>query len=93
MTLVFLLIIILFVWRLTHLISQEDGPFNIIFNVRKFVGDGFFGKLMDCFYCLSIWISLIPAIYFGDNLLQKIILCFAFSGGAIILEKLTNKNV
>ena len=88
-----ILLIVLFVWRLTHLISKEDGPFDLIYNLRTFVGDGFFGKLMDCFYCLSIWISLIPAIYIGHNLTEIIILCFAFSGGAIILEKLTNKDV
>ena len=87
------IIILLAVWRLTYLIQAEDGPFEIIYRIRLFMGDGFFGKLMDCFYCLSIWIALIPGIYFGYDLISKIIFTLSFSGGAILLEKLTNKNV
>ena len=87
------IIILLAVWRITHLIQAEDGPFEIIYRIRKFVGDGFFGKLMDCFYCSSIWVAAIPAIYLGQTLLWKVLLIFAFSGGAILLEKFTNKNV
>ena len=86
-------IILLSIWRITHLIQAEDGPFDIIFKLRKFVGNGFFGKLMDCFDCVSIWVSIIPAIYFGNNLMCKIILTLSFSGGAILLEKITSKNV
>jgi len=26
---------VLVVWRLTHLLSKEDGPFNVIFIIRK----------------------------------------------------------
>lgn len=86
------LIVILAVWRLTHLIQAEDGPFDVIFHIRKFVGDGFFGKLMDCFYCVSVWVAFVPAFYYGIGI-YKMILCLSFSGGAILLEKLTNKNV
>ena len=93
MTTFIFIIILLAVWRLTHLIQAEDGPFEIIYRIRKFVGDGFFGKLMYCFYCVSIWIAAIPGIYFGNNLIWKIIFTFAFSGGTILLEKFTNKNV
>lgn len=93
MNIAFLITIILFVWRLSHLISYENGPFNIILKIRESIGNGIIGKLMDCFYCLSIWISFIPAFAFGEGFFQKLLLCFAFSGGAIILEKLTNKNV
>ena len=85
------IIILLAVWRITHLFQAEDGPFDLIYKLRLFVGDGFFGKLMDCFYCLSIWVSIIPAIYFGFSAASILLLTFAFSGGAILLEKLTNK--
>ena len=87
------IIILLAVWRLTHLIQAEDGPFEIIYKIRLLMGDGFFGKLMDCFYCVSIWIAAIPSFYYGYDILSKIIFTFAFSGGAILLEKLTNKDV
>ena len=43
------------VWRCTHLIAAEDGPFKLIAWIRGKAGQGFWGTLLDCFYCLSIW--------------------------------------
>lgn len=86
------LILVIVVWRLTHLISAEDGPFDLIIKFRKLLGKSFFGKLMDCFYCLSIWIGLLAAFYIGNNVEEIIILCLYYSGSSILLEKLTNKN-
>ena len=56
------------VWRITHLFGKEDGPFNIIFIMRKKAGAGFFGSLLDCFYCLSVWIALPFAYWIGSGL-------------------------
>jgi len=81
------LIALLAVWRLTHLLQAEDGPFMIFFNLRKL------GKLFDCFYCLSIWIALIPSIYLCTTIPNIILYCFALSGGAILLEKITDRYV
>ena len=80
------------VWRLTHLFGKEDGPFDIIFLIRKKAGTGFFAKLLDCFYCLSIWMALPFGIWLGANWLQKIILWLALSGAACLLEQATTKN-
>jgi hypothetical protein len=38
------------VWRITHLLIKEDGPFDIIFIIRRKAGSGFFGSLIVCFY-------------------------------------------
>jgi len=86
-------ICLLAVWRITHLLQAEDGPFELIYKFREFLGNGFFGQLFGCFYCLSIWVGLIPALYLGNNLFEKIVYCFAFSGGSILLEKITDKDV
>src|SRR5207302_5380198 len=40
---------VLAVWRLTHLLTDEDGPFDWIARLRRRAGG-----LMDCFYCLSL---------------------------------------
>jgi hypothetical protein len=85
-------ILVIAVWRLTHLIGAEDGPFDLIIKLRKLLGTSLFGKLMDCFYCLSIWIGLLTAWYIGNNVEEIIILCLYYSGSSILLEKLTNKN-
>ena len=85
-------IAVIIVWRLTHLISSEDGPFDLIIKLRKLAGNTFFGKLMDCFYCLSVWIGLLCALYVTSKLDEIIILTLFYSGASILLEKLTNKN-
>ena len=85
-------IFVIVVWRLTHLISSEDGPFDLIIKIRKLAGNTFFGKLMDCFYCLSVWIGLLCAFYITNKLDEIIILTLFYSGASILLEKLTNKN-
>ncbi|MEO6168187.1 MAG: DUF1360 domain-containing protein [Chitinophagales bacterium] len=77
------------VWRLTHLLGKEDGPFDIIFLMRKKAGAGFFGSLLDCFYCLSIWTAIPFAFYIGHNWLEKIIAWLALSGMACLLEQAT----
>ena len=85
-------VLIIVVWRLTHLISGEDGPFDLIIKLRKSLGNSFFGKLMDCFYCLSIWIGSACAWYAGDDLIEIIMFTLYYSGASILLEKITNKN-
>lgn len=86
------LVLVIVAWRLTHLISAEDGPFDLIIKTRKLAGNSFLGKLMDCFYCLSIWTGLSAAFYAGNNVKEIIILCLYYSGASILLEKITNKN-
>jgi hypothetical protein len=88
----YLVLSVFAVWRLTHLIGKEDGPFDIIFSVRKKAGNSFFGKLMDCFYCLSIWIALPFGIWLGQNWIEKILVWFALSGAAALLEQATSKQ-
>src|SRR5215471_9894523 len=49
----------LVVWRLTHLLAFEDGPFDVIARLRQRAGESFFGKLLDCFshcsYGCPVW--------------------------------------
>lgn len=87
-----LLISMLAVWRVTHLFAEEDGPGGIIFLLRKKAGNSFFGKLMDCFECISIWMALPVAIWLGPDWVWKIILWFALSGGACLLDRATREH-
>ena len=79
---------VLAVWRISYFLSQEDGPFDIVIRFRKLFGQGFFGSLLDCFYCLSIWISIPFALYLSDGFKDGIIIWLALSGGACVLFKL-----
>ena len=82
----------LVVWRVTHLLSKEDGPFEIIYTFRKQLGQGFLGSLLDCFYCLSIWIALPFGLWMGTNWKEWILNWLALSGAACLLEKATDRN-
>jgi hypothetical protein len=83
----------LVVWRLTHLVAYEDGPFDAIVWLRQKAGQGFFGKLMDCFYCLSFWIAapIVPVVaWFGDTSPVRVLMVWiAVSGAACLLERTT----
>jgi len=92
MTAYLFLISVLSVWRVTHLIQAEDGPFDVIYKLRKFLGRSFLGSLMDCFFCLSIWVALPIGIYFGSDWIEKILLTLSFSAAAIFLEQIIMKK-
>lgn len=80
---------VLVVWRITHLIQAEDGPWDVVVRLRARAGDGWVGQAMDCFYCLSLWIALPLAALLGANWLQQLLLWPALSAGAILLERAT----
>jgi hypothetical protein len=89
----FFILSILATWRLTHLISKEDGPWDMIYRIRRAAGAGFFGNLLDCFYCLSIWVALPLGIWLGHNGWEKILYWWALSGAACLAEQLTASSI
>lgn len=80
---------LLAVWRVTHLLNAEDGPWDILVRLRKLVGSGFLGSLLDCFYCLSLWVAAPFALLLGETWRQDVLLWLALSGGGILLERVT----
>jgi hypothetical protein len=80
---------VLSVWRVTHLLSAEDGPWQLVVWIRRKAGAGFWGSLLDCFYCLSLWIAVPFAILIEHSLNARFCIWLAFSGGAILLQRLT----
>ena len=80
---------ILCVWRATHLLHAEDGSWDLIVGLRRWAGNGFWGSLLDCFYCLSLWIGAPFAWLLGPDLRHCFLLWLALSGGAILLERAT----
>lgn len=86
------LICVLAVWRITHFFVAEDGPFDIVVKIRAKLGDSQIGAMMDCFYCASIWISIPFCFVLTNNILNILILLFALSGAAALLEQFTTNN-
>ena len=78
------------VWRLTHLFAEEDGPWDAIAKLRARLGASILGRLMDCFYCLSLWVSLPLAVWLGHGWLGIFIHWLALSGAACLLQRMTD---
>lgn len=79
------------VWRVTHLLANEDGPLDLIARLRARLGASVLGKLLDCFYCLSIWIAAPFARFVTAQLWDWLLAWLALSGAACLLEKITEK--
>jgi len=95
-----LLLATLSVWRVTHLVIAEAGPWNIMGRLRARAGTGVVGQLLDCFYCTSLWVSA-PAAWVAasagasaprPDVRELGLLWLALSGGAILLERATSRR-
>lgn len=99
-----IIIAILATWRLSAMLSYETGPFNIFILLREMAGivhdddgkkivvpESFFAELLDCVWCLSVWIGGAMAIgLFFYPVLFWLLLPFALSAGAILIERFAN---
>jgi hypothetical protein len=83
---------VLGVWRVTHLLHAEDGPWRIVAKLRQSAGTGMAGELLDCFYCLSLWVAVPFAWLVGHGWTARLLLWPALSGGAIMLERATARE-
>jgi len=84
-----LLIGTLAVWRVTHLLNAEDGPWDLLVRLRRLAGRARMGSLVDCFACLSIWVSAPLAWWLGESWKEAVLLWPALSAGAMLAERLT----
>ncbi|HKC01192.1 MAG TPA: DUF1360 domain-containing protein [Terriglobales bacterium] len=78
---------VLGVWRLTHLLNAEDGPWEVFVRLRGLAGPSIWGELLDCFYCLSLWVAAPFALLLTSSWREGLLFWLALSGGAILLER------
>jgi Protein of unknown function (DUF1360) len=81
------------VWRVTHLLAEEDGPGEAVVRLRRRVGSGQLGELMDCFYCLSVWVAAPGALAVSRRRRDAPAVWLALSGAACLLERATAERV
>jgi hypothetical protein len=82
----------LFTWRITHLIALEDGPGDVIASIRTRVGNSFWGSLMDCFHCLSLWVAALSALLLTRSISEWPLAWLALSAMACLLERIGCKT-
>lgn len=83
---------VLSVWRITHLLQAEDGPWDITVRLRRAAGEGALGAALDCFACLSLWVAAPFAVWLGTDPGHGLLLWLSLSGAAMLLERVVEKR-
>ena len=83
---------VLATWRVSHLVALEDGPGEILARVRRGAPAGI-GRMLDCIYCLSLWVSAPAALWITREPIDWFVTTLAISGAACVLERLGNEPV
>jgi hypothetical protein len=65
------------VWRLSHLLAAEDGPWDVIARIRRAL----------------VWISIPFAFFIADWMLDRFVVWLALSGAASLANKFTPEPV
>ena len=99
----YLIIAVLATYRLASLLMHEVGPGKILTKFRSLFGiihdsmghphgypETVFGKLFECYYCLSVWVGAIVTLAMVLGL-WWLMLPLALSGGAILCVKAVEK--
>jgi hypothetical protein len=74
------------VWRVTHMLHVEHGPFGLFLRLRKLAQILRAGDLVHCFYCLSVWTSAPVAYWLVSRWPDRIAVWLALSACAIVIE-------
>jgi hypothetical protein len=77
---------VLAVWRMTHLLHLEHGPWGIFARARAAAERAGLGDLVHCFFCLSLWTAAPVALWLADTWPARVIAWLALSAGAILIE-------
>lgn len=94
---VWLVVAFIATWRITSIIQREE----IFSFLRRWLGvedingyelypDTFFGKLISCFWCVSVWVGLACTIIL--LIFPYILIPFALSGVSIWIDETTNHD-
>jgi hypothetical protein len=86
-----LLIAALAVWRISSLLSEEYGPYDIFERLRTKTAGTQLGKALKCFYCISVWVALPFTYLFASNALDVMTFTLALSALAILFQGIVNK--
>ncbi|MBV9109232.1 MAG: DUF1360 domain-containing protein [Gemmatimonadetes bacterium] len=88
-----LVLAVLACWRVSHLLAREDGPWDAVTRLRAALGGGMLGKMMDCFYCVSVWMAAPLAFFVSPGWVERMVAWMAVSGGACLLDRATREPV
>jgi hypothetical protein len=95
-----LIIYSLFVWRVSSLLSREEGPYDLLERFRFRIGVRYdensqrygttmISKAVLCLWCISVWVALLvsPLMSNSVNFHSYFINALALSAAAILVEE------
>ena len=75
-------------WRVAHQLAAEDGPWDAVLRLRVALGNGLWGRLLDCFHCVSLWVAAPIALAVARSPVEGLLAWLGLSGAACLLERL-----
>lgn len=84
--LVKLLIVTLATYRLSQMMTKEDGPGDVLKTFREQYPAG---GLMTCHKCLSVWLAPVLWVMYDSTPTRPLVEAIAASGGALLLHRQT----
>ena len=74
-------------YRISFMIGQEDGPFDLFSRLRGKVGQReWYGRGMHCTLCISFWVSLLCAVFMAEGV-TIVTYWFGIAGGVLVLHR------
>lgn len=77
------------VWRLAHLLTRENGPWDLVSRARSALGIEQLSRTSTGFYFLSLLAALPPAFWMSTSRMGFFMQWMALSAVACLLEKTT----
>ncbi len=84
--LLWLLLSVFAIWRLTAMIVYETGPFEVLVALRRALVRIGLGRLVGCFYCLSVWTSCAVVLVFPLSLATPLVF-LGVAGAVAMIER------
>ena len=80
------------VWRVTHLLHAEAGPWGLAARWRSLLGEGPLGRMFGCFYCLSVWVAAPFVPWLTGQFITGLVVWAALSAAAIFIEGILDRR-
>lgn len=87
-----LVVAALAVWRLSHLLSRDMGPWDVFERLRLATYGTFVGKLLECPFCNSVWIAAPAAAVIVRSWAEWVVVWLGLSGFVVLAVKATEKQ-
>lgn len=94
---IYLILAILAVYRIAHMVAQEDGPFDVFARIRSIpTPESWVARGLSCVLCISFWVSLLAALLLAhqDATMQRsetLLTWLGIAGAVMVLHLWTER--